>query len=67
MAFLSGEVEHQETESFSERIHGIEIRFFGADQEHEARFQSDHGVIEFRGPAIEITQGLTEPPDCFDL
>jgi hypothetical protein len=36
IGFLSAEVEHQETEGLSERISGIGIRFFGADQEHEA-------------------------------
>ena len=29
--------EYQETERLSERISGIGIRFFGADQEHEAK------------------------------
>ena len=37
IAFQSAEVEHQETEGLSERISGIGIRFFGADQEHEAK------------------------------
>jgi hypothetical protein len=37
IAFLSGEVEHQETERSSEGISRIEIRFFGADQEHSAK------------------------------
>jgi hypothetical protein len=35
MAFLSGEVEHQEAERSSERISRLEIRFFGV--EHEAK------------------------------
>jgi hypothetical protein len=37
IAFLSREVEHQEAERSSERISRIEIRFFGADQEREAK------------------------------
>ena len=35
IAFLSAEVEHQETERLSERTR-LGIRFFGTDQEHEA-------------------------------
>jgi hypothetical protein len=37
IAFLSTGAEYQETERLSERISGIGIRFFGADQEHEAK------------------------------
>ncbi len=37
IAFLSAEVEHQETQRLSERISGMGIRFFAAGQEHEAK------------------------------
>jgi hypothetical protein len=37
VAYLSAEIEHQETKGLSERIPGIGIRFFGADREHEAK------------------------------
>ena len=37
IAFLSEDVGHQETERLSERNSGIEIRYFGANQEHEAK------------------------------
>jgi hypothetical protein len=37
IAFLSAEVEHQQTSRLSERSSRIAIRFFRADQEHEAK------------------------------
>src|SRR5215469_4625352 len=37
IAFLSEDIGHQETERLSERNSGIEIRYFGANQEHVAK------------------------------
>jgi hypothetical protein len=37
IAFLSADIEHQEIERHLKRISGIEIRFFGTDQEHAAK------------------------------